>query len=298
MKLLFVVNPISGGVNKEPFLKLARQVCQKYGVAYHIFKTTGVDDHTQLKIVLDHFKPDKVASVGGDGTTLFTSITLLGTSYPMGIIPLGSANGMATELFVNPNPIEALKDLIMSQIVRGLDLIQINEKHHCMHIGDVGINAQIVKGYEKDTHRGMVTYAKYFMNELMHLKPFPVTIKTNGMIYDEKVLMVAICNARKYGTGIPLNIKGNPMDGKLELVLVKKVDTKSLIKSGLSKFDDKFYDNQSTTVLSMESGKITFDKPRLLQLDGEIIGKEKELRLRILKGVVKLITNCDNKFFA
>jgi len=41
MKLLFVVNPISGGVDKEPFLKDAKAFCDKYGIRYHIFRTTG-----------------------------------------------------------------------------------------------------------------------------------------------------------------------------------------------------------------------------------------------------------------
>ena len=42
MKLLFIVNPISGGVDKEPFLKEAEALCKNYGLAYDIFKTTGV----------------------------------------------------------------------------------------------------------------------------------------------------------------------------------------------------------------------------------------------------------------
>lgn len=107
MKLLFVVNPISGGTDKQPFLRQADSLCAKYGIDSYVFKTTGKDDEKQLKTVLLTFNPDKVASVGGDGTTLFTSLALLNTSIPMGIIPLGSANGMATELFVNPIPIEA-----------------------------------------------------------------------------------------------------------------------------------------------------------------------------------------------
>ena len=50
MKLLFVVNPISGGINKEPFLITAKKLCHKYGVHYEVFKTTGVNDFENLKI--------------------------------------------------------------------------------------------------------------------------------------------------------------------------------------------------------------------------------------------------------
>ncbi len=296
MKLLFVVNPISGGVDKEPFLKSAKALCGKFGIEYEIFKTTGKNDEQELKIILDKVNPNKVLSVGGDGTTLFTSIALLNTKYPMGIIPLGSANGMATELFVSPDPVEALKDCIMSHMVAGLDMIVVNNTHYSMHIGDVGINAQIVESYEKDKNRGMKTYAKYFIEELKRLKPFDSKIIANGEVIIKKGVMMAICNSKKYGTGIPLNINGNPMDGIFELVIVEKLDSSSLLKAGLSKFNERYHESQNSIVISTKSAEIHFEKPRLLQLDGEVIGKFSKLKVEILPGAIKFITNKDNEF--
>lgn len=294
MKLLFVVNPISGGVDKEPFLKEAEALCKKYGITYRIFKTTGKNDEEGVKEALNAFNPDKVVSCGGDGTTLFTALCLLGTEFPMGIIPLGSANGMATELFVNPKPIEALKDIIMSDVVSGLDLLKINDTYHTLHIGDVGINAQIVESYEKDPNRGMATYAKYFIKELSQLKPFNITITCNGESKSFNTLMSGICNARKYGTGVPLNLNGNPMDGKFELVLVNKLNANTLLKSGLSKFDEAFFDNKSNEIIVTDYAEIEFEEPRLLQLDGEVIGKFDKLKIEILAGAINFITHNDN----
>ncbi|MEN8137388.1 MAG: diacylglycerol kinase family protein [Bacteroidota bacterium] len=296
MKLLFIVNPISGGVDKEPFLKEAKEICKKYGIIYKIIKTTGNNDEQKVNEQLSKFKPDKVISVGGDGTTLFTSIILLNTNYPMGIIPLGSANGMAVELNVNPDPLEALKEIIISQVVSEMDMIMVNKKHYSIHIGDVGINANIVEAYEKDENRGMITYAKYFMDELNKTELINFKIKANEKTYSEKGLMLGICNSRKYGTGVPLNIAGNPMDGKFEIVIVKDINLNSLIKAGLSKFDEKFHDSQNGVVISTDNAEIIFDQPRLLQLDGEVIGMFDKLNIKILKGAVKLITNNDNPY--
>lgn len=294
MKLLLIVNPISGGVDKEPFLADAKMLCEKYGISYAIFKTTGKNDEQEALKIIDQFQPDKIASVGGDGTTLFVATLLLGSSHPMGIIPLGSANGMATELFVNPKPIEALKDIIMSEIIGGLDMIKINDEHHTLHIGDVGINASIVSSYEKDKNRGMATYAKYFLEELTKLNPFEITITANNETIKSKALMVAICNARKYGTGVPLNVIGNPMDGKFEIVLIKKVDTISLIGAGLAAIDEKFFDYQKSQVIQTNKAEILFEEPRLLQLDGEVIKPYKRLKIELLTGAVHFITNKDN----
>ena len=294
MKLLFIVNPISGGVDKTPFLKEAKALCNKYGIDNYIFKTTGKEDEKLLKNVLETFKPDRVASVGGDGTTLFSSVNLLNTLIPLGIIPLGSANGMATELYVNPNPIEALRDLIMSNIIGELDMLIINDTYYSIHIGDVGVNAQMVKSYEKDKNRGMVTYAKYFIEELKNSRPFEIEVIANGETIKAKGVMVGICNSRKYGTGVPLNLSGNPMDGAFEIVILKQIDASTLLKAGLSKFNDAFYDSQNGLIISTDKATINFDEPRLLQLDGEIIGEFQQLTVAIMPGAVKLITNKEN----
>jgi len=295
MKLFFIVNPISGGVNKEPFLLQVEHLCTTYGIDYHVFKTTGDHDKEKTLAQIQDFQPDKVISVGGDGTTLFTATTLLNTGYPIGIVPLGSANGMATELYVDPEPVNALRDIIMTDMVRGLDLLLVNNKHYALHLGDVGINAQIVASYEKDPNRGMSTYAKYFISELQKMQPFSVSVETEEKNYSGKVLMAALCNARKYGTGVPLNTTGNPMDGVFEIVLVEKIDPVSLLRAGLASLDEKYLDSQKSKVITTTKARIEFDKPRLLQLDGEVIEPLKVIEVKLLKGAVRLLTTGKNK---
>jgi diacylglycerol kinase family enzyme len=271
-------------------------LCKLYGIDYVVFKTTGKNDDNNLKTILDEVNPDKVVSVGGDGTTLFTSIVLLNSKYPMGIIPLGSANGMSTELFVNPNPMEALRDIIMSEVIGELDMVVVNDEYHSIHIGDVGVNAQIVNSYEKDKHRGMTTYTKYFIKELSHMTPIDITIQANGEEVKVKGVMIGICNSRKYGTGITLNLNGNPMDGKFEIVVLKKINASALIKSSLTKFDEHFYNNKNKIVISTTEAEIHFEQPNLLQLDGEVIGEFSDLKVKILPGAVKIITHNNNRF--
>ena len=289
MKLLFVVNPISGGVDKEPFLEEAISLCKKNNIDLYIFKTTGKNDEKHLKTVLQTFQPDRVASVGGDGTVLFTSIVLLNSAIPLGIIPLGSANGMAGELNISSDPIEALHDIITSKLTGKLDILKINDTHYCMHIGDVGINAHIVESYNKDEDRGMMTYAKYFIEELNDVGFFEVEVEANGEIIKEKGVIAGICNFRKYGVGVPLNIEGSPMDGKFEIVIVKEINAGLLLKAGLAKFDEVFYDDQNLVTISTDKAKIRFNEPKLLQLDGEVIDEFKELKIDILPGAIEFI---------
>lgn len=290
MKLLFIVNPVSGGVNKEPFLNAAKQLCNSYGIILTIFKTTGKNDKEQLHQVLQEVQPDKVAAVGGDGTVLFAAICLLDSELPLGIIPQGSANGMAKELRVNTNAIEALKDIIMSEVYPGMDLLRVNSAYYSMHIGDVGINANLVKSFSEDSRRGMMTYAKYFIEELKKTKAFPVRVDIDGDAIEESCYMAAICNSGRYGTGVILNKQSNLFDGKFEIVLLKKKGINTLIDAGLTKFNESFYNSEHTRIFSGNHARLYFDEPRTLQLDGEIIGEFAELEVELLKGAVRIIS--------
>ena len=298
MSLLFVVNPISGGVDKEPFMQEAKAICNKYAIDFEIFRTTGNKDEENLKAKVAEYEPDKVVSVGGDGTTLFTGVCLQNTGVPMGIIPLGSANGMATELYVNPNPIEALKDIMFSNVYADLDLILVNDKEYCLHIGDVGMNARIVDKYSQDERRGMITYAKYFTEEIFNKKPFNYSITMDGKEYKGEALMIAICNARKYGTGVALNKNGNPFDGKFELSIVHTINAQSLLRAGLSRLNENLIEGDNLEVLSGQEASIRFPEEHRLQLDGELIGKMKEVDLKILKAAIRFISHKDNRYLS
>lgn len=294
MRLLIVLNPVSGGDKKESFLEDAEKLCRKHDVEYNIFETKGEGDKERLRSEVDSYCPDRIASVGGDGTILLTAIVLKGSLLPMGIVPMGSANGLAEELEIDPDPLNALKDVILSDRIAGLDMIEVNEKHHSIHIGDVGSNANLVESYEKDPNRGIATYAKYFLDEMGKVSPFSVKITTDKEKVEKKGLMVAICNSRKFGTGIPLTLDGNPMDGKFEIVIIEDINIGSIIKMGLAKFNERFFDNQISTILTATEAEIIFDKPRLLQLDGEVIGDFKELNVKIIPGAASLILKKSN----
>jgi diacylglycerol kinase family enzyme len=291
MKLLFIVNPISGGVNKEPFLNEAQQLCNRYGIALAIFRTTGKNDEEQLHQVLEKEKPDKVAAVGGDGTVLFAAICLLDSGLPLGIIPQGSANGMAKELQVNTNAIDALKDIIMSEVYAGMDLLRVNGIYYSMHIGDVGINANLVRSFSEDTRRGMMTYSKYFAEELKKTKAFRVKVDIDGDTIEELCYMAAICNSGRYGTGVILSNQSNLFDGKFEIVLLREKNINTFIDAALTKFNESFYKSEHTRTFSGSHARLYFDEPRLLQLDGEIIGSFAELEVEMLQGAIKIISS-------
>ena len=297
MKLLLVVNPISGGKSKDMFIKNAEALCKKYGIDYTYFHTTGENDVEKLNRAVTAMAPDRVVSIGGDGTTLMTALALQKSDTPFGIIPMGSANGMAKELSVPADPMSAFRDIILSQIIVPLDLVKVNDDY-TIHLGDVGINAEMVENFSKQEGRGWTAYARHFVDAVDKATVFNVVVEIGAERHEHKAYSILIANTRMYGTGAIVNPEGNPHDGKFEIVVVTKNDWSGIINLGLTAIDPRALKALEgyAQVYQGTSAKISFDEPKMLQLDGEVIGENREINVEIVPAGVQYISTRDNFF--
>lgn len=296
MKLLMVVNPISGDKDKSEFLLRAKHRCRHYGISLLVFVTTGHEDLERLQQKIAVEKPDRLASVGGDGTFSLAVKATIDNPIPAGFIPMGSANGLARELGVSSDPEMALDDLLLSRLIVPMDILMVNEKHLCLHMGDVGLNAQIVKAYDADESRGLTTYGKHLINAISQAEDFGYQFDTGTQKKSGRAVMIGIGNGSKYGTGVPLNTVGNPLDGKFEVTVVEDMDADTIIRASLSVLDDAFLEGSRTKDYSVTEVLISLSSPQILQLDGEVIGEMDELSVKIIPGAIPLITNGNNPY--
>jgi YegS/Rv2252/BmrU family lipid kinase len=281
MDILLVINPISGGKNKKDFIDFAEKLMKASNMDYHIYTTSGKDDCSKFDKIIGSYSPEKVIIVGGDGTLNMFLKPILDHKIKVGFVPMGSANGMAVELNLTETPKALFQKFLKSEKTKALDMLFINNSHLLLHLGDVGANANLVHNYEKDGSRGMLTYAKHFWSEFQNPKSFEFEIETDQMEYQRKGVMLAICNGRRFGTGIPLNTIGKMDDGIFEFVVVKAMDFSDLLKAALSKFDED-YTIENLETIQAKSAKIKFKEPRLFQIDGEVIEKFSELSIKVL----------------
>ena len=291
MKYLFVINPVSGGLDKADVLLKIKTSFNDY----LIFSTTGTTDKELLSELANKSKPEVMIAVGGDGTILLCSEVLMKLeSKPLlAIIPAGSANGMAKELHIPHNIDEAITIVKNHENESPLDLIEINKKFHCLHIGDAGLNARIVRDYTEDGNRGYFTYAKYFFEELKRATPFVSHIIADGKEYKFEGYMLAIANAMRYGTGVKVNYISNPSDGKFELSCMTDIGLGAFVKAGLSALDIDFAEEDNQQIISCKKAKIKFNRPVTFQVDGELIGKVDGFEAEIIENAVTVITKND-----
>ncbi|MEN7549189.1 diacylglycerol kinase family protein [Rapidithrix thailandica] len=282
MKLLFVVNPISGDNDKKGFLDSLEGFAYRYIFEYDLFLTTGNHDKKQLNRLVNREKPDIVVAVGGDGTVLLVAEVVMHTNIRLGIIPYGSANGMAAELNIPNHKEEALKVLLQGKSV-AIDNLKINQTHNCIHIGDIGFNARMVKRFETDRMRGFKGYAKQFFKEFSLSKKIKVDIQTEKKRYTKSAHMIAFANARRYGTKALLNPIGKLDDGYFELCILKDLSVRVLFLILLSWFTGSMYKTRFAEIIRCKKARIQLHKNKRMtvQVDGEVIGDKNTISIDV-----------------
>lgn len=283
-KILFVINPISGGIVKNDWEASIRTFFHPSDAEPEFFVLDGGNNQDAVIQQIEKIKPSKVVAVGGDGTVSMIARLLLGKGIALGILPAGSANGMAKELGIPETVEEALK-IITHGNFRDADAICINDQI-CLHLSDIGLNAQLIKHFEEGKFRGKFGYATKVIKTLLTKSLMDVKIKIKDKEVSIKALMVVLANATKYGTGAVINPEGNLYDGIFEVVIMKKLAVSELFKMW---FRPQPFDPAKIRLYPATSVTINTKTKVHFQVDGEYLGKVTKVEAHILAGQLKLI---------
>lgn len=114
--ITFIINPISGGHEKEDIVELIKNDLDTTLFDAEI-RMTEYAGHA-MEIARECVKKgvDIVAAVGGDGTINEVARTLTHTQTALAIIPCGSGNGLARHLCIPMNPRKAIQIINQCQI--------------------------------------------------------------------------------------------------------------------------------------------------------------------------------------
>lgn len=282
MRLLFVINPNSGGKKKADPGTMVENYFRDRPETIQIFRLDDADTlHHQIK----QFRPDCVIAVGGDGTVKMVAEELLNSQITMGILPAGSANGMATELEI-PEDWEQALSIILQGTVKEIDVIRINGKDICIHLGDIGLNALLVRNFEKRGIRGKLGYALASAKTFMERQRLEIQIENKRLHVSRNAFMIVLANARMYGTGACINPDGDLSDGFFEVVILRQLSLIELFKMVLR---HRPFDPRKTEIIQADNVTITTRKKAHFQIDGEYLGKIKQVKANILPKALKII---------
>lgn len=285
LKILFVLNPVSGGKKKIDWETAIRNYFKNLPHVIEIYILTGKDDTGSIKYWIEKLQATRIVAVGGDGTVSLIAKQLYGTDLIMGILPAGSANGLAREFDIPEIPSKAL-DIIINGKVKCCDVIKINDNEISLHLSDFGLNARLIKYFDESRLRGMWGYARMVIKVLWRKKLMNAHIEADNINLETSAFMIVIANASKYGTGAVINPEGNLGDGLFEIIILRKFPVLELVKMLLSY---KKFNPKKVEIFQTKKATITMKRKTHFQVDGEYKGRIDKVVAEIIPSQLNLL---------
>ncbi|MCV9926645.1 diacylglycerol kinase family protein [Flavobacterium sp. LS1R49] len=282
--ILFVVNPISGDLDKSELVSIVKSYAVSCHVDLKVYETTGANDITEIRALYNQYFPSRIIVAGGDGTVKMVAEAMEKYDVIVGILPAGSANGLSVDLNLPRTLDENLSIAFHSNYIE-MDMICINGKKS-IHLSDIGLNADLIKNYEESNLRGFWGYASQAYTTIKESgESFVVSITANNQTEEHEARMVVIANSQKYGTGVVINPSGAVNDGRFELVVLKNLD---LIILGKIITGNMPIDSDDIVIISTDKAVMKTNYPVSFQIDGEYCGAQTELDIHILHKQMKI----------
>lgn len=205
-----------------------------YKVKYQSTKEKGINWEELSR------SSDVIVVAGGDGTVGKISRKLVGCNVPIGILPVGTANNIATSFGVKEDYIHLIPKWSLSKkkklsvgIVEG-----VWGKRNFVESAGYGLFSYLMKDeYENDPDREKATpdeEIKQAVDRLLKIlevyKPKPYEIEVDGKDLSGEYLMVEVMNIKCIGPNLMLAPIANHEDDEFEVVLIGEDQKEHLIE--------------------------------------------------------------------
>src|SRR5690606_6102771 len=286
-KILFVINPISGGKKKTAFNKKVLEALdmQKFKPTFQ--QTTKPNHAFELGKMAIEEGYDAVVAVGGDGTINELGAALAGSGIPMGIIPEGSGNGLALYLGIPMNETAAIKRLNRFETVE-VDCGVINDKPF-FNIAGLGFDASVSDRFANDSIRGPIGYLKSAINVISNYKPCKYELAMDGQVYEREAFMISVANSPQYGNNAYIAPNASVNDGLLDVCIVHKFPLYILPMMVFHLFNRSADQSEYVEIIPGKDIVIKRKEDGPIHVDGEPITLVGDLEIKVRQNALKII---------
>ncbi len=225
--IIYFINPISGTKGKKQLVEIIEDRTRKQFFAFQVLQTNAAGDYHFLKDKIAQERITDVVICGGDGTVSQIAGALIDEPINIGIIPMGSGNGLALAAKI-PREINKALDIIFKGKPSFVDAFFINSTFSCMLCG-LGFDAQVAHDFARQKNRGLTTYIKQTIRNFFSAKPYRFEIINKNKRFSVEAYFISIANSNQFGNQFTIAPKANLSDGLLDIVIVKKMSKIKLL---------------------------------------------------------------------
>ncbi len=254
----FILNP-NAGTNSSS--KRARIIASLRTIPNSkVWQTERMNHASELTKQALFEGAERIIAIGGDGTINEVASALLHTSTPLGIIPMGSGNGLARHLDIPLSFNKALDRAINGSII-SIDAGKWNDRPFFCTAG-IGFDAYVAAHFALRGKRG---FFNYIYSTLVTLSKYQVIeIKEKGTVFS-----FTVANANQFGNNAYISPESDLQDGQLEVIHIKPSSIWSIANLGISLFRKSLPSNPLVSISSVASLQIQTTSGIPYHLDGE-----------------------------
>ncbi len=278
-RVCLIINPVSGTESKKNIPEeVAVAINQKENDL--IIRVTGYPLHASeiaREAVREGYKSVIVA--GGDGTVNEAARELINTPVTLGIIPLGSGNGLARDLGI---PIDAEKalEIMLQGHVRAIDYGTANGHIFFCTCG-FGFDAFISDRFAEERRRGPLGYVRNVLESVVDFKSDEYEITHDEGTIQERAFILTCANASQYGNEAHIAPGASLDDGKMNVSILKPLNALEIPQTTIQLFTRNIDKNSKMTTLITQRLHIKRSRSGVMHVDGEPVQAEKEIDVHI-----------------
>lgn len=268
-KALFIINPTSGTQSNQQRNQLLFWIEKHTSMLFQseIVFTTHANHATQeaQRAVVQGF--DYVIAAGGDGTVNEVAKALVNTPAALGIVPLGSGNGLARHLGISMSMEKAIRQLCTQKTI-SIDACSANQIPFFCTAG-VGFDAYVAARFATYSSRGLQRYARVSLQSFLRYKAVDYIVELDDRQVQLPAFALTFANASQYGNNAYIAPQAKIDDGLIDVCLLSPFP-KSLgpiIAARL--FRGTLPQSSYSRTYSVQRAKITAPDKLLIHFDGE-----------------------------
>jgi diacylglycerol kinase (ATP) len=216
---------------------------------------------------------------------------LIGSRAALGIVPVGSGNGLARALRIPLRPAAALAAL-EAGVRRRIDVGFINGRPF-LNVAGVGFDAAVGHAFHESgrrgRRRGLLGYLRLCIAELRTYRPQRLAVEVGAERLETTAFVVTFANGPQYGSGAVINPGARLDDGRLEVVVFENGPWWRSLLAAPRLFVGGVERSPSYRRLAGDAAVVTAPTPTPVHCDGDPAGHAERIEVRLERRALEVV---------
>lgn len=277
-RFFVVVNPHAAANEPEALRRRVAGAFAEHGVPFDLVEAGGAAEAEELARRAARAGCRAVVAVGGDGTVAQALRGTAETGVPVGILPFGTGNQLATNFGI-PSSLEGSVRTVVEGRVEAIDLGRVNGKYFAL-IAGAGLDADVMADATSEM-KSKIGFAAYLLSGLKHVitpKPADFRIVADGEEVEVRATMVLLANVGHLAAGsLPVEVQVGPkvsfQDGLVDVCVYAPRNLPEMAQVLWKVARQEYAGDERMLFLQASRVHVASEPPVAAQIDGEPAGQ-------------------------